>query len=360
MTSTSPVRDAAARQRVAAAVDDRADQIAASVTDRQFAGDPTLVDRFGERGRRKCSEDAKRHLSYLSASLAQGSDALFADYVGWAKILLGKLGLTDDDLSVNLTLLRTVIAETVGGEAADAATRVIDAGLARLPAMPSSRESFLADEMPYEAMARTYLRLLLAGDRQGASLLILEAVRDGMAVRDVYMHVFQRTQYEIGRLWQGNEISVAQEHFCTAATQMIMSQLYPQIFATARANRSLVAACVGGDLHEIGVRMVADFFEMEGWDTYYLGANTPLPGILQAVAEHKPDAVAISATMSFHVGEVAEVVRALRTESGKAPRILVGGYPFGVDPDLWRAVGADGCAKDAPGAVALATQLVSA
>ena len=42
----------------------------------------------------------------------------------------------------------------------------------------------------------------------------------------------------------------------------------------------MVATCIGGELHEIGIRMVADFFEMEGWDTYYLGANTPADAVV--------------------------------------------------------------------------------
>jgi MerR family transcriptional regulator, light-induced transcriptional regulator len=156
-----------------------------------------------------------------------------------------------------------------------------------------------------------------------------------------------------------NEITVAQEHFCTAATQLIMSQLYPQIFATPRVGRRVVAACVGGDLHEIGVRMVADFFEMAGWDSYYLGANTPIEGIVESVVQRRADVVAISATMSYHVPTVSDVVHAVRERgAGWTPRILVGGYPFRVDPELWRSVGADGYAPDASEAVALAERLV--
>ena len=103
----------------------------------------------------------------------------------------------------------------------------------------------------------------------------MDAIQHGTSVHDIYLHVFQRSQYEVGRLWQTNQISVGQEHLCTAATQLIMSQLYPLIFGTERKNRRIVAACVGGDLHEIGIRMVADFFEMDGWDTFYLGADVP-------------------------------------------------------------------------------------
>lgn len=344
---------------LAAALDAHAEAIATRVTARQFDADPSLVSRFGERGRQKCTADARRHLSYLSSAVSAGSDALFADYVGWAKILLARLGLSDADLARNLVLLRNAVQETLGEQMGDAATRIIDAGLRDLPAMPAASATLLADSEPHAELARRYLNLLLAGDRMRASATILDAVANGVEVRDIYLNVFQRTQYEIGRRWQMNQMTVAEEHFCTAATQQIMSQLYPQIFAAPRIGRRLVAACVGGDLHEIGVRMVADFFEMEGWDTYYLGANTPLEGIVEATCERGANALAISATMTFHVPLVASVIEAVRQrQAARNTRILVGGYPFRVEPELWRSVGADGFARDALEAVDVANRLV--
>ncbi len=354
-TSKSPVAGAV----VAAALESYGGAIADEVTKRHFAADPLLQQKYGEPGRIKCTEDAHRHLSYLAASAAASSDALFEEYVGWAKILLVRLGLTENHLAQNLALLKDVITDTIPGERGVAAARILDKGLARLPALPSSRDSFIDGEGPHSALAQGYLDTLLEGDRQAASEMILGAVKSGVSVRDIYLHVFQKSQYEIGRRWQINEMTVAEEHFCTAATQLIMSQLYPQIFSSARRNRRLVAACVGGDLHEIGVRMVADFFEMAGWDTYYMGANTPITGLVSAAAEKRADAVAISATMSFHVSAVAEAVAALRaSEMAHPPAILVGGYPFSLDPDLWRTIGADGYAADASSAVALADELI--
>jgi methanogenic corrinoid protein MtbC1 len=132
-----------------------------------------------------------------------------------------------------------------------------------------------------------------------------------------------------------------------------MSQFYPRIFSSKRNGRRLVSAAVSGDLHEIGVRMVSDFFEMEGWDTFYLGASTPITGVLQQVAERTPHVLAISATMSFHVHAVADLIAAARG-AGKPPRILVGGAPFNSTPGLWEDVGADGFARDAAEAVAVA------
>jgi methanogenic corrinoid protein MtbC1 len=107
--------------------------------------------------------------------------------------------------------------------------------------------------------------------------------------------------------------------------------------------------------------MVADFFEMEGWDAYYLGANTPTESILRALEERQAEVLAVSATMTFHVSTVTDLVARVRgSEVGRGVRVLVGGYPFNLSPELWRNVGAHGYAADAQRAVALASRMVGA
>lgn len=213
-------------------------------------------------------------------------------------------------------------------------------------------------KQPLGELATSYLRSLLASDRRTATKLILEEVAGGTSVRDIYTYVFQPFQYEIGRLWQTNQISVAQEHLCTAATQMVMSQLYPQIFAAEPIHGALVATCVSGDLHEIGLRMVTDFLQMDGWDTHYLGANVPHPDVLKTLADTGATLLAISATMTFHVGEVESLISQLRASPlGEKVRVLVGGYPFRIDPNLWKSVGADAFGRDAQETIELTQQL---
>ena len=209
----------------------------------------------------------------------------------------------------------------------------------------------------FSALAEAYLDALLAADRAKAHLIITDALRDGLSIRNLYLCVFQPVQREVGRLWLINKVSVTEEHFCTAATQTIMSDLYPQIISSSRCNKTLVAACVGSELHEIGMRMVADFFEMEGWDTYYLGAGIPPEQLLSAIEQRKPELVALSATMTYHVAKVQEFIAAIRsTFSAATPRIMVGGMPFNMDTGLWRTVGADVWAPDAEQAVQAALQ----
>lgn len=226
---------------------------------------------------------------------------------------------------------------------------------------PAVGTSFIAQGAPLDMLAKEYMAFLLAGNRHKAGQRILEAVQGGVLVRDIYLHVFQPTLYEIGRLWQRNEISVAEEHFFTAATQLVMSQLYPYIFASQRKEKSMMAACVGDELHEVGVRMVADFFEMDGWNTWYLGANVPSEAILQSITTNKPDVLALSATMSYHARHVQELIAQVRTvPGGEQVAVLVGGWCFRMAPDLWKEVGADGFASDAGGATLEAERALAA
>lgn len=208
-------------------------------------------------------------------------------------------------------------------------------------------------------LAGRYLELLLEGNRDRAVELILSNVEAGMPIPEIYLGVFQPVQREIGRLWEVNQITVAQEHYTSAATQLIMSMLYPRFLGTGSGGPGLVATCVSGELHEIGIRMVSDFFEMAGWNTYYLGANTPSRDVIQTIISRRSKVLAISATITYHIPRVIELIEEVRGSAlGDDFPILVGGRPFLISSDLWERVGADGFAADARQAVVAASGLI--
>ena len=334
--------------------------LAEVLVNRQFAARPDLAQRYGPAGREKCLQDANYHLSYLANAMKAGDPNLFANYVAWVKVMLGKRGIPVEDLARHLELTRAVVAEAVEGEEGTLAVEYLGAALARLPLLPNDVTSHLVNGTPRVDLARDYLAALLNGERHAASRMVLDAVASGVPVKDVYLHVFQPAQYEIGRLWQTNEISVAQEHYGTAATQLIMSQLYPHVFATEKGAGTLVATCIAGDLHEIGLRMVSDFFEIEGWNTFYLGANMPAQAVVDTVVQRRAQLLAISVTMLFHLPAADELIRKVRAAPAcRDVKILVGGGPFLTAPDLWRTIGADGCAPNAQDATILAAQLIA-
>jgi methanogenic corrinoid protein MtbC1 len=335
--------------------------LAEQIVARQYGLRPQQWAAYGAVGREKSVRDAGYHLAYLAEAVAASDEGLFVSYVDWVQTLFAGLGFKEDVLVRTLTLTGEVLGGALSPEQHALVMPYIQAGLDRTRTPRSAPASYLQEGAPLSVLARSYLDALLQGQRQEASRLILKAAQGGSSIQDLYLHVFQPTQREIGRLWQTNRISVAQEHYCTAATQLVMSQLYPYIFSTARRDRHLVATSVGGELHEIGVRMVADFFEMEGWDSYYLGANTPAESVLQAMVERKADVLAVSATMTFHVSEVRDLIARVRgVKAVQETLILVGGYPFLLSPQLWRQVGADGFAQDAREAVQVANRLIDA
>ena len=113
--------------------------------------------------------------------------------------------------------------------------------------------------------------------------------------------MFQCSQYEIGRLWQMNKLTVAQEHYCSAATQLIMSLLYPRIFDTKkdrpRLGGSVRARRPARDRITHRVRFLRDRrlgYFLPGCEH----ADLRHPQHTWAASRH---VLALSATMTFHV-----------------------------------------------------------
>jgi methanogenic corrinoid protein MtbC1 len=112
--------------------------------------------------------------------------------------------------------------------------------------------------------------------------------------------------------------------------------------------------CVGGELHEVGLRILTDLLELEGWQTWYLGASVPPASAVQLCVERNADVLLVSATLPPHIAAVAEAIRLFksRPELSQA-RVIVGGRAFRNAPELWRRIGADGYAASADEALTL-------
>ena len=331
---------------------ERQENLAREIVERHWQLRPALEQLYGKQGRARCLEDARYHLRYLSEAVGAREPALFIHYVTWAKTVLLARNVPVEDLVANLEVMLDVLGKELPTSMQIPAVDYVKSAIGSLT-LANDNSSFLDPGQPLAELAHQYLSALLRYDRHSASALIMGAVENKANIREIYCHVFEPCQYEIGRLWQSNVVSIAQEHYCTASTQLIMSQLYPYIFRSDRTFRgTIVAACVSGELHEIGARMLCDLLEMEGWNTIYLGANVPTAGIVDVLRDSHSDILAVSASMTFHIPSVREVIAAVRLAS-PATRILVGGYAFKIAPNLWRDVGADYWTKDASDAISL-------
>lgn len=332
------------------------DEIATEVVSRLFAADPALHENDGPFGVNKYREDIARHIRYLGESVAAQSPELYRNYIDWVDEVSNGVGISTAAVRYRFETIAEVLRERDYFADADAGVEFLEDAIARLG---TRRDTAASPLVGAAAIAPPMLDALLACRRSEAVQLLDDAVSGGMPITDIYLKVFQPVLREVGRLWQVNAITVAQEHFCSAAIQLMMGRLASQIFATERNGRTIVLACVGQELHEIGLRMVADILELSGWRTNFLGANVPTPDLVSMVRTTGADMLCLSATLTSHLSKTNDVILAIRNEPDLANvKVVVGGYPFNVQPGLWRTVGADGHAVDAADAAGMCANLV--
>jgi len=319
-----------------------------------------LIKTYQEIEKSKSVRDTKYHLQYLAESISAGSIPLFLDYIDWVTVIMENIGIDHDSFIMNLKIINESIKNLINVKEPEILDEYFKQSYDLIKYQHKKPESFLREDSKYYEYAFEYLNSLLQADRRSASNIVMKLHESGKPVKEIYENIFQPVQWEIGRLWQLNEISVAQEHYSTAATQLIMSQLYPYIFSSQKNGKKFMAASVGSELHEIGVRMVADFFEIAGWDTYYLGANTPKDSIISSIKNIEPDVLGLSTTIAYNLSNLKELINTIKLNGlNRNTKILVGGYPFNAAPELWKRIGADGYAPNADLAINIAEEMVS-
>lgn len=191
-----------------------------------------------------------------------------------------------------------------------------------------------------------FVDLLIGPSPRAARSSVLDLVEGGMPPRKVYVDVLAPAMREVGRRWQVGVATVAQEHLATAIVRSVMATLAPELEEPPPVGRRIILACSEGEMHDVGLRMVGDFLEADGWDTMYLGAVTPEVELVELARTALPDAIGISTTLTTHLASVAATIEGLRANAVPA-LVLVGGRAYGDDPEVARRIGADLFAVDA-------------
>lgn len=194
--------------------------------------------------------------------------------------------------------------------------------------MSMSTGSSLPNVCPQVLSAYTpYLDQLMASNHFACCQILDQLLEKDVPLIDIYRGLFERSLVHIGRLWENNEISVATEHMVTALTESLMAHLYPVLFKVDRVGRKAIVSCTVNEYHQVGGKMVADLFEAHGWDSFFLGANTPVNDLLDMVGEKAPDVVCFSLALYANLPVLNKTLQQL-TERFPDQAILVGGQAF--------------------------------
>ncbi len=122
---------------------------------------------------------------------------------------------------------------------------------------------------------------------------------------------------------------------------------------------TVVIGTVKGDIHDIGKNLVGMMLEGAGFEVIDLGINNPVEAYLEALEEHKPDILGMSALLTTTMPYMKVVIGALEEKGLRNDQIvLVGGAPL--NEEFGKAVGADAYCRDAAVAAETAQALVLA
>lgn len=193
----------------------------------------------------------------------------------------------------------------------------------RLP--PELPENHCVEPLEYDF--QNYLKALIEGDRRTCRTVFESWLERGIDLRRLYEELVQRSLYAVGDLWERGQISVAVEHLATAITESLLNLVYPVLFSQPHVGKSAVVSCAANEYHQIGGKMTADIFELNGWRGYFLGANTPPADLLALVKEKRPMVVAMSLTVYFNLDSLLRTISLIRAKFPNLP-ILVGGQAF--------------------------------
>lgn len=323
-------------------VESLAAEAVAVVTQQIYARHPELLQRFGEQGRSACREDLQRHLEYLLAALHSASLAPFRDYVLWLCAVLESRGVPGGHVLESLHLLQQFFRESLLPDHLLPVDSVLQDGVTALSGAVTEAPRYQRLLPACLPQSVDYLQSLLAGDRAGAVNIVLEVMRQQTGLVEVNMGVIQPAMYEIGALWQNNRITVAQEHLATAISQNVMARAFSEAQFAAPLQRRALFACVPGNQHSLGLRMVSDTFEVAGWEVQFLGADVPGKDLLAQVGQWRPELLGLSLSLPGQIRPARTLVEQLRAEFGtQCPAILAGGIATNQAEGLWKALGAD-------------------
>lgn len=178
-----------------------------------------------------------------------------------------------------------------------------------------------------EQLYQNYLKVLLDGNREACFETVQSLLEQKINIKLLYTRLFQRSMVDVGLLWERSKISVAKEHLATCMTQNLMQLVYPTLFTDEHLEKTAIVTSAFNEYHQIGAQMVADIFEINGWHSYYLGANTPINDLNKLAQELKPNVIGISVSISFNLPNVVSSIEELRKHFPKT-RMIVGGQAF--------------------------------
>ena len=188
-----------------------------------------------------------------------------------------------------------------------------------------------------------YFGYLSPPDVHAGARTVTDLLGEGATVVDIVQKVLRPAQIEVGRLWQANEWTVADEHAASAVTEAALMAAAASINRYEPMTARVVLACPAGEWHTLPLRMVSEILAEAGFECVFLGASVPAGHLRQYLERTRPVAVALSCSHPLSLEGLGEATAA--AHSVGTP-VVVGGRGLGADGHRAAQIGADAWADD--------------
>jgi 5-methyltetrahydrofolate--homocysteine methyltransferase len=199
---------------------------------------------------------------------------------------------------------------------------------------------------------------VLDGDAKGAAAAVEAALAAGESPQAILNDACIPAMAEVGALFEEGEKFVPEMLISARAMAAAMTILRPLLVEAGVKNvGKVVLGTVHGDLHDIGKNLVGMMLEGAGFEVIDLGTDVPPQKFVDAVKQHQPDIVGMSALLTTTTKAMPATLNAL-AEAGVRDqvKVIIGGAP--ITDDFAKKIGADGFAADAGSAARAARALM--
>jgi len=196
-------------------------------------------------------------------------------------------------------------------------------------------------------------------DGQNATALakVNEALASGLPPEQILQEGLIAAMGETGALYQAGDIFVPEMLVAARAMSAALGVLKPHLVAEGIPSRAkVVIGTVQGDLHDIGKNLVAMMLKGADMDVIDLGVNVSADKFVEAINQHSPDLVGLSALLTTTMPAIKNTVDAIHKATGRKVKIMIGGAP--ITQQFADEIGADAYATDAASAVDVAQKLL--
>lgn len=155
-----------------------------------------------------------------------------------------------------------------------------------------------------------------------------EAVRAGVDVQEIMTQGLVVGMETVGQKWKADEMFMPEVIRSAKAMSHAMDSIREELEKTSAGMGTMVIGTVAGDLHDIGKNLAAMMFEGAGYKVINIGIDQPNDAFIEAVVEHKPKLLGISALLTTTMPRMGEIINGL-TEAGirEEVAVIIGGAP---------------------------------